>query len=435
MAMTPGKIAGLRGQAMAEFYGAKPRPKPRPVVRRPAAPPTPAVDPIKQQLDLYLKSRLDAINYERQQAAELASRRVRDLTGFTTATMQALSQIAPNISNAFAGAGDTMGALGTGYGQILNADSAHRAAGANAVLNNIDAPQGQQLSGGDAGGALAGIAGWLPQSMLNKQGSALSAAATDFPREAGWAAQLQLRSMLADAAQQDSDFSQKVNEAYGEIPELRYKLTSDRDKAVFDRQQFEYKQLADERDYYLKQQALALQVNDKARANEYLKLAQEREARMVEHEARAAAQAKGVDINGNPLPGYKKAADGTIVKVPKAKTPVDTVKAARKARAEREDELRKARLDAIDEADKMVTKADVVQGVKIGEDSRPSWQVAYSRLFNRYRDLLRFASKGGKKKLRARIDQMIREALVEAGWEDPTKKPVKLRRSRTTVTR
>ena len=70
------------------------------------------------------------------------------------------------------------------------------------------------------------------------------------------------------------------------------------------------KVLEQERDWYLQQAAIADRMGDNSRSNEYLRLAREREQRMIN-------QSRGLDIYGAPLPGYK-IKGGQVIKIPKA---------------------------------------------------------------------------------------------------------------------
>lgn len=266
-----------------------------------------AFDPVEQQIYSDFQPLLHAIEVERQKKAEMTSRRVRDLAGFTQALGGMLGGISPAIRGAYEGAAGTMSGLGTGYGGILNQSMAADAGRVNSVLDTINAPEGQDVQGGDAGGVLAGLAGWIPSQMLTAQGKALGDAAAQLPKTAGWEAQLQLRSMLKEAEEDDQGFSDEVKQLLMKLPGARASGRSEQAKLRLAEQKQRQDAINDERNYWLKLRAYYISVGK-------LKLAADAEKRASAAERRYANESRGLDAAGNVAPGYTRLPDGSLIK-------------------------------------------------------------------------------------------------------------------------
>jgi hypothetical protein len=377
----------------------------------------------RQQAERYIQSRIDAINQDRElylqdlrQQSDLEMERGAELA-------RALEQL--NLSGKVQGIFQNAGADIAGYAQGFSGGVRETAAADAAQQQRMLSGTGQEGAvrnqGENMGNVLYGLGGYIPGNSLATQGANFAAQAALEPSFARRIGADKASTVYSEGLEGLNEFTRATNEARGEQFEVEQELLSGRRDEIESQTKLAqaqskdtYNRLKSERDFLVKQAYLALASGDRKRSSEYLKLAKQKEARMT-------AQAQGVDLEGNVLPGYKRNPDGTVSKVSTATTPAQ--KAAEKAktnrtkaRAEREDEFRKARLDAIEEAKKLVIPA-----TDLRDESRPSYQVAYQRLFNRYKDLLRFAGPGGQKKLRARIDQLIREALLENGWQAPAK--------------
>jgi len=262
-------------------------------------------DPVEQQVYGTVKPQLDAINYERQKAEAAARRRMGDLAGFTQAIMGMLGEISPAVRGAYGEGSETMRAGGTGFGDVLNTNMAANAAQGNTLLDVLGAPEGQKLQGGDAGSVLAGVAGWLPADMMAKQGEAYGKMFAEMPKEASFQAQLEMKKLLADAAQTDDDFSQEIMGVLGGLPNIREELKQQRIAQNLDKQKMRLAQLEEEHDYYMKQQALLL-------SQGRYKLAKEAGARAERAQRRYEYESQGRDYEGNLKPGYAEAPNGTV---------------------------------------------------------------------------------------------------------------------------
>ena len=256
-----------------------------------------AFDPVEQQLYGLFQPQLTAINVERQRRQEHYKRLMGDLTGFTSAIMPFLQGIAPAIGGAYSAGADTISGAGEGYGSMLNAQNAQTAGVANEVLGNIGAPEGQQVSGGDAGGVLAGVAGWVPEAMLRQQGGAYAEAASQLPRTAGHESNIMMKDLLRQALDEEGDFSSEVLKVLQGLPGARAEIRGQQESDFLARQKFSLDALKAERDYHMKEAYLALAQGDRKRYQQQLALSQQKEQRYT-------MQAQGTGLDGEPLPGF-----------------------------------------------------------------------------------------------------------------------------------
>ena len=182
------------------------------------------------------------IDAERKKKADYYQRLMENLGGFASALGPMLSGVDAAIGGAYREAAETMGATGRGFGVNLNNASAAAAAGANQVLGAIGAPQGQMLQGGDAGGVLAGLAGWIPETMLNTEGGAWAAAASQLPKSAGLESQYMMKGILDKAKEEEGDFSTEILKTLQGLPGARREIKTAASKAALDQQEAKLKQ-------------------------------------------------------------------------------------------------------------------------------------------------------------------------------------------------
>lgn len=348
---------------------------------------------INQQRDAYLTDLRSNSDLEMQRGAELAK------------ALQALN-LPGQIQGVYQNAAADSAGLAKGFSGTLQTTAAADAAQQSRMVSGTGQEGAVRNQGENMGNVLYGAQGYIPAKSLGEAGAAFGAQAALEPSFAARIGQMNAADVYSEGLKGLDQFTKAKADAESGRFDMEQELLTGRQKQIGAVTAAAYKQAKDERDYYVKQAYLALARGDRKRSNDYLTLAHEKEARMTN-------AGMGLDVNGNPLPGYKKNADGTIVKVDK-NAAAKAKKAQTNSRKAREDEFRSARLDAIDEAKKLIVPATTLR-----PEQRPSYQVAYAKLFNRYKDLLRFASAGGQKKLRARLDQLIREALTQNGFTQP----------------
>jgi hypothetical protein len=385
---------------------------------------------VRQQVEMWIKAQLEAVDRQEKMYLDNLNRQSMLEAERGQALGQALQamDMPGRIQGIYGNASADIGGLAQAFSGELKNQATADAAAQTRMLAGTGQEGAVRNQGENMANVSYGLGGYIPARSMSETGAAFAAQAALEPSFAARIGQEKAADVHAQGLEGLSEFANARAEVESgrfdmtqELKKFRSDELSSQAKLKMDANDAIYDRMKDERDYYLKQQALAMQMGDDKRADKYFNLAKEREGRMIQHESRMAAQAQGVDVNGNPLPGYKKDASGKVVKVAKPKAPADKTKSVKKARAEREDEFRKSRLDAIDKAEDLVIRGKVINGQKVFEDTYPSYQVAFSKLWSRYKDLLRFAGPGSQQKTRTRITQMINEALAEAGFTIPGK--------------
>jgi len=267
-------------------------------------------NPVEQSIYSMFQPQLSAIDAERRRTAEMWGRRMQNLTGFSAALMPYLQQVPGAIMGPYREGASGVQSLGGIQGKILNADSAAEAQGMNDVLSTIGSPQ--SIASSDAGAILAGLGG-MEGDLMRAAGGAYGAAASQLPKTASLEQAQMMKDLLSGAAEADKSFSDQVLGVLQGLPGARQQFGQQSREDSLRKQKFALDKLESERDWYLKQAALAAAQGDDARSEKYLKLAQDRERRYQ------LAQ-QGYDTEGNLLPGYKTNAQGDIVKIGKPST-------------------------------------------------------------------------------------------------------------------
>lgn len=263
-------------------------------------------DPDEQDIYSTFAPEFAGIDAERKRTAAMFDRRMRNLGGFYGAIAPLLGGIGPAIRGVYGEGSETMSSAGTGFGSILNESGAADAAAANFILQSIGAPAGQMISGGDPGGVLAGLAGWVPATMMGEQGAAHGAAADQLPKTAALEAQIMMKDLLGQAGEADEEFSDAVLGVLRELPAYRSKLKAGRAAERIEQQKFRLSQLKEEHDWLKDQAAMALAAKRFDVYEKYMKLAALREERY-------RLESMGLDAAGNIAPNYYEDAQGRIV--------------------------------------------------------------------------------------------------------------------------
>lgn len=377
----------------------------------------------RAQTDRYIESLLKSIQEDRD--AYLSSlRRDSDLEsqrGMELAKALTALNIPGRVQQIFGNASADIGGLAQGFSGALKNQASADAAQQTRMVSGTGQEGAVRNAGEPMGNVLYGVGGYIPARSLSEAGAAFGAQAALEPSFAARIGQQKASEVYAEGLKGLDEFRRAEQEIRSGRFDMEQDLLDRRQDALNEERDYRldvakeaYDRARDQVEDYYKKGYLELAQGNSKRANEYFKLATQKESRM-------AASARGYDADGNLLPGYTLGPDGLPIKrsdLAKASKPKkDAAKARTSARKEREDEFRKARLDAIEEAKKLITPATTLR-----PEQRPSYQVAYSRLWNRYKDLLRFAGPGGQKNLRARIDKLIREALAQNGFTKPPKR-------------
>lgn len=251
-----------------------------PTVKRPVAPAFGKLSP-QQMLGLVQKLVNPGLDRERAilerqrlQDAETARRQREAIQGFAGARADLLRPVAGEIEQTYKAAGDKTAAWAKGFSMAMQKDVDASASQINSLLQQGGSPQQVQSGGQGAADVLYGTAGLTPATALSNAGSAFSAAARFLPDTAIERGRLDANANLDAATRQNEDYRAKERDIAAKRPELL---------------QAALVQIAG-----LDNQARATEIQES-----YLLL--------------NAAKAYGQDQNGNPLAGYYKAQDGTIV--------------------------------------------------------------------------------------------------------------------------
>lgn len=253
-------------------------------------------DPVSQQVYTGYHPQIAAMQRMRQDMLDSYQRRMQNLGIFTNALQGMLGQIPGMISGPYQQGANTMTAGGKMYGAQLNADAGARAAAGNETLGAIGAPEGQKLQGGDAGGVLAGVAGWLPAQMMQQQGAAFTERAQHLPVEAQLVALQEAHDLMSQQSKDYKDWESQMQDLVSGIPGARAKVQSQYDAAALDARKQRLAEAKLKFDYW-KEQARIYASQGR------MDLAQQANARAEQARADAHASAEGLTPSGQPKPG------------------------------------------------------------------------------------------------------------------------------------
>lgn len=346
---------------------------------------------------------LDAINAERKKAASDSAREMENAKGFTEALAKEYGSIAPAIKDTYDTAAGATAGFGKGFSDAEEHLRNDQSATLGDFLQKTGAPQAaidQAVAQTGAGSGLAdveyGLNGYIPAAGLEREGAGFTAAAKNLPVLAGGQGQMTLSQLLKAASDADFGYGQQVASEQGKVPALAQSLLND----MLTRQQA--------------QESIDIQ-------NAYLNNTQRA----------TTASVTGVDpVTGQPTPTAARAAAAAASKRSGARG---------KAVKARESAFAEAQVHVFNDAKGLVTpmsRDDQINwlvhhpGAKLSDapaTHAPSYAQAAKMLFDKYKYLLRFASRSGQPALKKRLNQIIRDALAAQGIHPvaPAPKPPK----------
>lgn len=210
------------------------------------------------------------------------------------------------------GAKDIAGLAG-GFSQAMQGTLGTQASEMANMLSGTGQETGVRNEGVGMGDVLYGSQGYIPGRSMSETGAAFGAQAALEPSFAARIGQLEAGRVHSEGLKGLNQFTQALIEARSQKPGLVQDMLDRRRGEMQDQREWRMKVLEQERDWFLQQAALADRMGDSRRAEHYLNLARQREQRMT-------MQAQGLDVYGNPLPGYKIKPNGQVVKVPNPST-------------------------------------------------------------------------------------------------------------------
>lgn len=369
----------------------------------------------REQSQRWLDAQLDAIQKNREAyLADLKSRSDLELQrGAELAKALQAMNLPGRIQSIYGNAASDIGGLAQAFSGSLRDTATAEAANQQRMLSGTGQEGAVRNEGEAMGNVTYGLGGYIPARSLTEAGAAFGAQAALEPSFAARIGQDKASELYREGLGGLDEFSRAMNEVRTgqfdveqELLSGRYDALNDARSSALKASDSAYKRLKDERDFLVKQAYLALAQGDRARSNEYLALAREKESRM-------ANQAKGLDAEGNVLPGYTLDANGDVVKIDKKKTAAASTN-RKKARQEREDEFLKMQQELPkDIADLAIEDKNPFTGATTRK--LPSYQVAFRKLMEKYKYLLRYGTAGGQQKLRKRITDAIEAALAAEG--------------------
>lgn len=347
-----------------------------------------------------IQAQIDAVNQERQRAAESNQRTAQNMTGFYSALAGMLKGIGPATASTYANATSQEAAIGKGFSDAQAAIQSGEATDMTSFLTKIGAPQEQvkqvldKVGGPGASDVVYGLGAAIPATALNREGAAFTAAADMLPATGAKMGMENLRGLESDFAKTNQGYDDRVSQILGTLP----KTTQD-----------------------LLQQWL-----ENNRAERALQV---QEGYYGQSNLKTGAELTGKLPNGQPT--YAAQQDA-------AKKAADAKASRQKAIQDREAAFDAARQDIFKQAHGLVqpmtiddkvawVAAHASEGKSFADapNTKPvDYAAAKKALFNQYKDLLRYATASGKAALKRRLNQMIDEALAAAGIH-PTTAPKK----------
>jgi hypothetical protein len=156
------------------------------------------------------------------------------------------------------------------------------------------------------GDVLYGVGGWIPGKSLGEQGAAYAADAALQPAFTLQQGAARAAQGLAEREDQALEFAKMLAETKSQKPTLKEEYLSERRGYALEQQKMNMDKLADERDYWLKLQALYISQGK-------LKLAKQAEARAQQAQNRYDMESAGLDYEGNVAPGHYRHPSGRIL--------------------------------------------------------------------------------------------------------------------------
>ena len=223
------------------------------------------------------------------------------------------------IQGVFGSAADDVAGYAKGFAGNIRDIASADAAQQQRMLSGTGQEGAVRNEGEGMGDVLYGAYGWSPAKSLSEQGAAFGADAAMQPAFAGRQAAADASRMQQEGLGQLTEFAKMITEINLQKPEIADQIKQRRLEAkqyktdeMWRKRKYVMDRLEQERDWFLQQAAIADRMGDNKRSEEYLRLANEREQRMI-------MQSKGYAADGTLLPDYKMLPNGTVVKKTKPK--------------------------------------------------------------------------------------------------------------------
>lgn len=295
------------------------RPPARPPIRPGGGKRPPQLTPeqwARQQAQKFIDAQVAGINSQRQTYLDevKAQSELEAQRGLALAQALQGMDFGGKIQQIYGqGAADVAGLAG-GFSEAMRGTADAQAAEMVNMLGGAGQEGAVRNEGVGMGDVVYGTQGFIPGRSMSESGAAFGAQAALEPSFAARIGQLEAGRVHSEGMKGLDQFTQALIEAKSGKPGLVQEMLDRRKGDLQDQREWSMKVMEQERDWYLQQAALADRLGDSKRANYYLKLAQQREQRMI-------MQSKGYAPDGTLLPGFKLDKQGNVVKVNAARGP------------------------------------------------------------------------------------------------------------------
>lgn len=386
-------------------FGAWRPKKVRKPVRKPRRPGQSIEDWVKEQVEEMIQAQKQAL-LEQQRIYESETARLAEEELGRGRSLAAAIQgmnLPGTIQNVYGNAAQGIGGLAQGFSGETRSLANNQAAEAMNMLSGTGQEGAVRNQGENMGNVLYGVGGFIPGKELGETGAAFAADAARQPgfalADAGRAAQDIRSQRMAGLA----DFAAQMAEIESQRPMLARELEGERRSMLEEERQRQFAledrrmEMQDrDREWFLKMAAYYNAIGDDKRAEQYLRLAQQREQRQVR-------SSQGLDATGRPKPGYRvNPRTGQVEKIP-------TKRAGSKPKAVNWGDIQADMANELDDFVEEVPNPDPYAGGTVSQ--KISRAEAYARLWNEY---------SGMVKNKGRLKRLINKILDRAGFEKPS---------------
>lgn len=272
---------------------------PIPRIKPPGKPPLTPEQWAEQQAQKYIDAQVKAIQEQQRIYLEELRRQAQLRAEQGRALAQWLQ--AQNFPGRIQGIYGTAASDVAGYAKGFSGDIRDIATQGAAEQANMLSGTGQEGAvrneGEGMGNVMYGAYGYVPAQSFTTSGAAFASDAALQPAFASQQAAVEAAKIQQEGLGALVDFAKAIAEAKGGKFGLKQDLLGQRQKNIQDQREWAYKQAMDDRDYWLKMQALYM-------SQGRYKLAQDAAKRADEATRRANNASAGLDYWGKPKPGY-----------------------------------------------------------------------------------------------------------------------------------
>lgn len=379
---------------------------------------------------------IDAILADQKKARDQAARDLANNQGFTQALADEYKTIAPMVSGLYTGAAGETGQLAKGFADATTAQQAAETSGANDILAKAGAPAAAVAAtdaqiGGPVGDVLYGTQGFIPAAGLAREGAAFGSAAAQLPAYAGGIGQQNAAAIRKAAADQDASFLAALRQERDKVPGAALDILQQ------ERQNRQAERANQIQSDYLnnttRNTTAGLTGIDPVTGKptyeaqtDAQKLALAQQDGLKPNAALSRGRHILVDDFGNPILDTAGQTIPFNTGTPKPPKKPNT--------AAREKAFADTRTGVAADVEGMISTRQMTQaeqdafrrktghfptGAELTVTAHPGYVKAKKILFNKYKSVLRYATRAGRPNLRRRLNQIIDEILASYGIHNP----------------